>query len=126
MLPERKKPYRVFRAGGRMFEIFCEYDGETGESCPIFPDFEQSPEYTADERPFTTADRDDCPHCKSKTPDKPPPGDCGGCAYFFREETPYDPIGVCMCETLRRNNTDENKPYILKNEQRHQYGRRKI
>lgn len=108
MSSEQKQPYKIFRVGGRRFEIFCEYDSTTGESCPVFPDFEEHPEYTAEGRPFTTADRDDCPYCKSKTPGEEPPGDCGGCAWFNREESPQDVIGVCMCDSLLARTIDQS------------------
>lgn len=97
-----KHPYKVFRAGGREFAIYLGYDKELKESYPVYPDFEENPEYTAEGRPFATAGQESCPCCKPKAPGNPLPGDCGGCGLFYREETPYDPIGVCMCDDLRR------------------------
>ena len=102
MSPEQKRLYKVFHAGGREFPVYLEYDEQMEESYPAYPDFEEHPEYTGEGRPFATAEQESCPHCKPNAPGKPPSGDCGGCGWFFREETPYDPIGVCMCEELRR------------------------
>lgn len=102
MQPKQKQPYKVFRVGGRQFPVYLEYDEQMKESYPNYPDFEKHPEYTAEGRPFKTAEQDSCRHCKPKVQGESPPGDCGGCARFFREETPYDPIGVCMCDALRR------------------------
>ena len=109
MCPEQKELYKIFRAGGREFPVYLEYDEQLGESYPAYPDFEDHLEYTGEGRPFATAEQESCHHCKPNAPGKPLPGDCGGCGgcgWFYREQTPYDPIGVCMCEVLRR----ERKP----------------
>ncbi len=39
MCPGQKKPYKVFRAGGREFPVYLEYDEQLGESYPAYPDF---------------------------------------------------------------------------------------
>ena len=101
MRPEQKELYKVFRAGGREFPVYLEYDEQLDESYPAYPDFTEYPEYTEEGRPFATAEQESCPHCKPCAPGKPLPGDCGGCGWFYRENTPYDPIGVCMCEARR-------------------------
>lgn len=102
MEPEWKRLYKVYRVGGREFPVYLEYDEQLGESYPAYPDFEEHPEYTDEGRPFATAEQESCLHCKPSASGKPPPGDCGGCGWFYREQTPYDPIGICMCEALRR------------------------
>jgi len=102
MSHEQKGPYKVYRAGGREFPVYLEYDEQLDESYPAYPDFEECPEYTGEGRPFATAGQESCPHCKPDGPGKPLPSDCGGCGWFYREETPYDPIGVCMCDARRR------------------------
>jgi len=99
---EGKYPYKICQAGGRRFSIFLEYDEELKESYPVYPDFEQYPEYTDDGRPFATAEQESCSCCKPNAPGKRPPGDCGSCGWLYREHTPYDPIGICMCDALRR------------------------
>ncbi len=103
-MPDQKRPYRVCRAGGRMFTIYLEYDDRLKESYPAYPDFAEHPEYTDEGRPFATAEQESCASSKSKTAEEPMPFDCGGCGWFFREQTPYDLIGICMCEGQRRNN----------------------
>jgi hypothetical protein len=102
MEPEPKRLYKVFRAGGRNFPVYLEHDERLGESYPAYPDFQERPEYTEEGRPFATAEQESCPHCKPNVPGQPPPGDCGGCGWFYREQTPYDPIGICMCDAQRR------------------------
>ncbi len=97
-----RKPFKICRAGGRCYPIYREYDTQLGESYPVYPDFEKQPEYTVDGRPFKTAEQESCPHRMPNAPGKPQPSDCGGCGWFHREETPYDPIGICLCDALRR------------------------
>jgi len=109
MHAEGKRLYQVFRAGERNFPVYLEYDEQLKESYQAYPDFEEHPEYTADGRPFATAGQESCPHGKPGAPGKPPPGDCGGCGWFYREQTPYDPIGVCMCDALRRKKKTETE-----------------
>ena len=104
MYPEQKELYKVFRAGDRSFPVYLEYDEQLQESYPAYPDFEECPEYTGEGRPFATAEQESCPHCKPKAPGKSIPGDCGGCGWFYREETPYDLIGICTCDARRREN----------------------
>jgi len=108
MKPEQNRPYKICRVGGRSFLIYLEYDEQLKESYPAYPDFEENPEYTDEGRPFATAEQESCPYSKPKVPDSPLPGDCGGCGWFYREKTPYDPIGICKCDARRRENK-ENK-----------------
>lgn len=98
-----EKPYKTFRVGGRSFSVYLMYDDQMKEKYPLYPDFESKPEYTGEGRPFATAEQESCSFTRSRIDGGPPPGDCGGCGYFYRETTPYDPIGICMCELRRRN-----------------------
>jgi len=101
MAPEQKRPYKTYHVGGRSFPIYLEYDGQTKEGYPAYPDFELHPEYTDEGRPFVTSGQESCPMCKTNAVGKSPPGDCGSCGWFFRERTPVDPIGICMCDARR-------------------------
>jgi len=101
-MAKRKPPYKTCRVAGRVFLIYLEYDEQLKESYPAYPDFEQYPEYTEEGRPFATAEQERCPYCVPQNPEDPIPGDCGGCGCFFREQTPYDLIGICMCDARRR------------------------
>ena len=98
MEPEQKRLYKVFRIGGYSFPVYLEYDEQLDESYPAYPNFEECPEYTDDGRPFATAEQESCVHCTPNAPGRPPPGDCGGCGWFYREQTPCDAIGICMCD----------------------------
>lgn len=99
--------YRVYQVGGRVFSVFLKFDKQLGESYPAYPDFEKSPEYTDEGRPFATAEQESCSEAESATPGAPVPGDCGGCRWFYRETTPFDLIGICICEACRRVNKSE-------------------
>lgn len=88
--------------GGHSFLVYREYDEQMGESYPAYPDFEASPQYTEEGRPFATAEQESCPYAQSKKPEENSPDDCGSCSWFFREHTPYDPIGICMCDMMRQ------------------------
>ena len=101
-MPPDQKLYKVFRVGRRIFTVYLEYDEQLGESHPAYPDFEEHPEYTDEGRPFATAGQESCSYGKATAPGLPKPGDCGGCGWFYREGTPYAPIGVCMCDVRRR------------------------
>jgi len=109
MSRHKKQPYKVYRAGGRSFPVYLEYDRRMGEGYPAYPDFEEHPAYTREGRPFATAEQESCPHRKPGAPGKPLPGDCGGCGWFYREQTPYDPIGICMCGARRKTEMDPEK-----------------
>lgn len=109
MRPDNNEPYKVYRVGGRVFPVYLEYDEQLEESYPAYPDFEDHPEYTNDGRPFATAEQESCSHCRPIVPGGPLPGDCGGCGWFYREHTPYDIIGICMCDARKRTNRNEQE-----------------
>jgi len=108
-MPEQKQPYKICRVGGRNFPIYLEYDEHLQENYPAYPNFEEHPEYTDEGRPFATAEQESCSCCKPNASGKLPPCDCGGCGWFYREQTPYDPIGICMCDAHRRTLESEKE-----------------
>lgn len=110
MRPEQKKLYRVYRSGGREFPVYLEYDEQIDESCPAYPDFEENPEYTDEGRPFATAEQESCLYAKTNSFEKVKLS--GSCSWFYREQMPCDPIGVCMCDERRRK-IESNKEMIL-------------
>ena len=102
MKKNEKRPDRIILVGGREFRLYSAFDDTEGEYTLQYPDFSETPAYTDEGRPFSTAAREGCPQQKPKIPGDEPPGDCGGCGWFHREQTPWDIIGICMCESLRR------------------------
>lgn len=101
MRSEHKDPYRIYRVGGKIFLVYLEYDQELNDTYPVYPDFTQNPEYTEEGRPFSTSAQEACPYSEAQTSKDPIPSDCGGCIRFHRDSSPYDPIGVCICDARR-------------------------
>ncbi|MDD4503425.1 MAG: hypothetical protein PHS15_01195 [Clostridiaceae bacterium] len=102
MNQEEKHLHKIYQVGGHSFPIYREYYEQMGEGYPAYPDFEASPQYTEEGRPFATAEQGSCPHCRPKAVDGEQPSDCSSCNWFFREHTPYDPIGICMCDAVKQ------------------------
>lgn len=113
MRDKRKQLHRIYRVGGRSFHVYLDYDEQLGESFPAYPDFEKSPQYTSQGKPFATAEQDACPYAKAKGLEGIPEN-CGGCAYFFREHTPYDPIGICMNGRWIKGTENVKKEHVAK------------
>ena len=109
MCEKDRQLYKVYWAGGRCFPVYLEYDEQTGESYPAYPDFEERPEHTDEGRPFATSAQESCSHAKAKAPGEILPGDCSCCGWFHRDNMPYDPIGVCMCGARRREPESEKE-----------------
>lgn len=101
MKQEEKHLHKIYRVGDRSFPVYLEYDEQMGESYPAYPNFEECPEYTQEGRPFAMAVQESCPYAKAKTSKEEAPSDCSDCRWFYREHTPYDPIGICMCDVQR-------------------------
>jgi hypothetical protein len=101
MKREEKHLHKIYRVGEWSFPVYLEYDEQLGESFLAYPDFEECPEYTGEGRPFVTPVQESCPYAKAKAPEEETPSDCSGCGWFYREHTPYDPIGICMCDVRR-------------------------
>jgi len=93
--PDRE-PDRIYRAGGKEFRIYTEYNEELDDFILDFPDFEANPEYTDEGRPFASSAQSGCQYSN-------PPGcyDCGSCEWFFREKDSKAVISVCMCDERR-------------------------
>ena len=74
----RESRIRSFRAGGREFRLYMEYDDLVEHDVLLYPDFEEHLEHTDEGRPFRTAVNKGCPHYKPEAPGQPDSGDCGG------------------------------------------------
>lgn len=107
---ERKKQlYQVFHVGGREFSVYYAYYPQMEESYPEYPDFESSPVYTAEGRPFALHVQEGCRYGRMNG-EKGKADNCGCCAYFSREN-PGDPIGICRKDDLRRSaEKEETRP----------------
>jgi len=105
-MPDQGISFKVYRVGGREFSVHQAHDELNNELYTVYPDFEESPEYTDEGRPFATAGQESCSHCKATATSDPIPKDCGGCGWFYRETSPLDIIGICLCEELRIDNRE--------------------
>ena len=84
--------YKTISLGGKKFEIrygyYEDYERESGEPIPIYPDFLKNPCQTDDGRPFVTQMQSLCEHGTSSFKD----GFCVDCKHFIEGE---DLIGIC-------------------------------
>ena len=109
MNQKKKEPDEVIRVCGREFRLFKYYDESSGEELLNLPNFAENPEYTDEGRPFVLAVQESCEYGRDDSdPDDPDPGDCAGCTYFYRNNAPYDPIGVCMCDSRKLSDVTLN------------------
>jgi len=87
--------YKVIEAFGEHFEIrygyYEEFERDSGEPIPIYPDFKKDPHYTARGEPFVTAMQDMCEGAQFKASGLYDEC-CGNCKHFRRGE---ELIGVC-------------------------------
>ena len=106
---KKKEPDKVIRVCSREFRLYKYYDESSVEELLNLPNFAENPEYTDGGRPFVLAVQESCEHGRDNNdPDDPDPGDCAKCTYFYRNNTPYDPIGVCMCESNKLSDVTLN------------------
>ena len=85
-MSKQKQPHKIFRVGGKEFHLYKKYDDCLKETILDYPDFEETPEYTNEGRPFSTSAQESCPNANSRDPDSHDPSDCGGCMFFHRNE----------------------------------------
>ena len=92
--------YKTVTVRGRTFELYYgyyeDYERQSGEPVPIYPDLVSAPVYTDDGLPLVTQMQALCEHGDSRFED----GLCVDCRYFLHGE---DLIGVCSCEEKRKN-----------------------
>ena len=102
------KPSRIHHVGGRDFLIHQEFDDLLGQYIPVYPDFEENPEYTDDGKPFKLSLDEGCSSFQSahkensQLCEQDAYSDCGCCCFFYRGETPLDLIGICTCSALQK------------------------
>lgn len=93
--PKEGEIYKTISIGGKEFVIrygyYEDYERESGEPVPIYPDFLSSPCLTDDGRSFVTQMQSLCERGTSSFDD----GLCVDCKYFIYGD---DMIGICGCE----------------------------
>lgn len=96
--------YRVFRCFGREFPVYYQYSAEDGNTIPNYPDFDASPQYTDDGRPFSLVSQEGCAFAEPDASNEGPSIECGSCRHFRTEEG-FSLFGVCMNDRKRRPQT---------------------
>ena len=94
--------YKRIELFGKAFELRYGYYEERDRKnplvkpIPIYPDFRKSTVYTEEGYPFVTDMQDTCEHYAGDDPD----AGCYCCRHYRKGE---DFIGVCLCESNRKN-----------------------
>ncbi|MBR3784947.1 MAG: hypothetical protein IKJ77_00860 [Firmicutes bacterium] len=97
---------RAFHVDGDVCEVTFVYDEDFGKYFGDYPDFEETPKWTPEGKPWVTAMEGGCEHGTSRVHANKTCFDCGSCIYFRRENT-GDLIGVCDYEGNRRTDRRE-------------------
>lgn len=93
--------YRVINIDGVIFTIYYGYYeeidrfGKYNEPIPIYPNFNENPQYNMRGEPFVTHMQDICEHYDGVLN-----GDsCNTCKHYEKRE---DLLGICLCEKNRK------------------------
>ena len=93
--------YRILTAFGKRFVIkygyYEEYERDSTDPIPIYPDFQSSPQYTDGGCPFVTQMQDMCEHGQKRS-HKLYDECCGNCIHFEQGD---EMIGRCVHEKCR-------------------------
>lgn len=97
--------YRNIEVFGELFEIrygyYEDFERDSGEPIPIYPDFKGEPRYTARGEPFVTAMQDMCESAEFKATGLLDEC-CENCRHYRKGD---DLIGVCTNIIMKRNPT---------------------
>jgi len=92
---------RVFKIDDDTCEVIFYYDEAFKKYFGDYPDFDETPKFTPEGKPWVTAMESGCGAGVSKSNHKETCFDCGSCLYF-RRENPGDLIGICDCPEKRK------------------------
>ena len=85
---------RTFCLDGDSCQVVFLYDAACGKHLGEYPDFEESPRYTASGHPWVTAMQEGCREGINRYEEGGRCMDCGSCQYFLQEKE-HDLIGIC-------------------------------
>ena len=100
--PAEGELFKVLEVHGGRFEIYygyyeeCERNNPVVDPMPIYPDFTEQPQYTADGFAYVTKMQDACRYYEGK------PGkfnDCAECQYYLHGD---ELLGICTCPKNKR------------------------
>ena len=93
--------YKNVEVFGKNFELrygyYEDFEKDSGDPIPIYPNFLKEPIYTEEGYPFVTAMQD---ACASSSLTKDAFGLCAECEFYDEGE---EFIGICLCEQNRKN-----------------------
>ncbi len=93
---------RRFSFDGDELEVIYRYDEVLGIHFGDYPDFEETPRYTPQGRPWVNTMQDACSYGVNQFNPTTPCLDCGSCSFYLKER-PGDLIGICINDQMRRN-----------------------
>lgn len=85
---------RTFCLDGDSYQVIFLYDAMSKKYFGEYPDFEESPRYTASGHPWVTAMQEGCDYSVSRYAEGSHCMDCGSCR-FYTQEQKGDLIGIC-------------------------------
>jgi len=101
---QNRELYRSFLIHGVRLDIYYgyyeEYERERGAPIPIYPNFRETPLYTADGEPLVTQMQELCEYGESKFAE----GFCVDCKHYRHAE---DLIGICTCPHRKNLRNEE-------------------
>lgn len=102
-VPKEGDLYKKVTVSGKVFELYYgyyeEFERDSIDPMPIYPDFIRNPEYGEDGTPIVTGMQDPCKHYYGKSG-----GDsCVDCAYFKSSEELF---GLCTCQKNKKETSE--------------------
>lgn len=94
---DTRKSEKLYHLDDIVFKVPIYYDEDSGKYFEEFPDFGETPAYTAEGYRCTTAMEDACSHGRAEGYP-----DCGSCGYYERAKE-GDLIGICRCSKNRKS-----------------------
>lgn len=86
---------RKIEIDGDSVTVKFKYDKKGNTWHGDYPDFEETPRHTKDDRPWVNVISDACIHMEGEYED------CGSCR-FLKKERPSDLIGMCMNDNMKK------------------------
>ncbi len=91
---------RTFCLDGDSCQVIFLYDALCKKHFGEYPDFEESPRYTASGYPWVTAMQEGCIHGTNRYTERHRCMDCGSCQ-CYQQEQDGDLIGICTHPQMR-------------------------
>lgn len=96
--------YKILHVAGTAFPLYygyydtCDRENPMIDPMPIYPDFLETPRFTADGQPFITKMQDACRHYVGQVSDNK---ECAECIWYRHGE---ELMGTCACPENQKEN----------------------